>query len=90
MSLISIFIPTKDYSDGLIRLLEFLQENKSYLKIFISDDFSNSETKNHVKKLKFTNLIYYQNIKKFGVAYNWNKLPKECNPKYLMFVRHDD
>ena len=67
-----------------------LAKNKSYFKIFISDDFSNSETKNHVKKLKFTNLIYSQNIKKFGVAYNCNKLLKECNPKYHMFVRHDD
>lgn len=90
MPLISILIPTKDYSDGLIRLLEYLPKNKSYLNIIISDDFSNSEIKNYVKKLKFTNLIYSKNIKNFGVAYNWNKLLKECNSKYFMFIHHDD
>ena len=58
MVFLSILIPTKDYTQGLIRLLEYLPKNKPYLKIIISDDSSNDVIHNYVKKIKLSNLIY--------------------------------
>ena len=90
MVFLSILIPTKDYTQGLIRLLEYLPKNKPYLKIIISDDSSNDVIHNYVKKIKLSNLIYNKNVKNLGVANNWNKLLKESNSKYFMFIHHDD
>lgn len=90
MSFISILIPTKDYTEGLVRLLENLPKNKSYVKIIISDDSVSNEIKSYVEKLKFNNLIYTKNAKTLGAAHNWNRLLEQCNSKYFMFMQHDD
>jgi glycosyltransferase involved in cell wall biosynthesis len=90
MSFISILIPTKDYTKGLVRLLENLPKNKSYVKIIISDDSVSGEIESYVKKLKFNNLIYIKNTKTLGAPDNWNRLLEQCNSKYFMFMHHDD
>ena len=59
MSFISILIPTKDYTKGLVRLLENLPKNKSYVKIIISDDSVSGEIESYVKKLKFDDENFY-------------------------------
>lgn len=90
MSFISILVPTKDYKDGLIRLLKNLPKNKPYLKIIISDDSVNNNIENFVNELKYTNLTYIKNSKTLGIAKNWNQLLDNCKSKYFMFLHNDD
>ena len=86
----SILIPTKDYTKGLKRILENIQEKNLNIKIIISDDSSNNKIKNYITKLDKKNITYIKNQPRLGLAKNWNQLLSLCKSEYFMYLHNDD
>jgi hypothetical protein len=99
--LLSILIPTYNYSYGLERILKaFIKLEKSYLakvEFLISDDSNNVyEVKKirdicslYKEKYKF-NLTYFEGTKSSNPIDNWNSLILKSNGLYRQIIHHDE
>lgn len=99
--LLSILIPTYNYSYGLERILKaFINVKKSYLakiEFLISDDSNNVyEVKKirdicclYKEKYKY-NLAYFEGTKSSNPIDNWNSLIIKSNGLYRQIIHHDE
>ena len=92
MKFISILVPTKNYTLGIKRILNYFSSiDTTNIEIIISDDSSNNSIKKIVKKFKKrVSLKYYKNYPALGLSGNWNRLLGLSNAKYVMFLHNDD
>jgi hypothetical protein len=99
--LLSILIPTYNYSYGLDRILKsFINVEKKYLakvEFLISDDSDNAfEAKKiydicsiYKEQYKY-NLIYFEGTKSSNPIDNWNSLIIKSNGLYRQIIHHDE
>ena len=99
--LLSILIPTYNYSYGLERILKtFINVEKRYLakvEFLISDDSNNAyEAKKihdiccfYKEQYKY-NLIYFEGTKSSNPIDNWNYLISKSNGLYRQIIHHDE
>lgn len=92
--LLGIYIPTYNRSDKLRGCLEvFISQIKRYgFTIYISDNSSNSETEEMVKRLrrKYQKIVYTRNRKNIGYALNVRQVLLMGKSKYVWLFGDDD
>lgn len=92
MKFISILIPTKNYTFGIERILDYFSTiDTNNIEIIISDDSSDASVGKIVKKFKNRlNYKYFKNNPALGLCENWNKLLGLSKTRYIMFLHNDD
>ena len=89
---VDIILPNYNSADFIDRTIKSVL-NQSYTKwrLILVDDFSNTETKNKIKKYeKFKKIKIYWLKKNKGAAYCRNFAIKNSNSNYIAFLDSDD
>jgi len=89
---ISILIPTYNYLEGLIRIIETLNIGDSGLvEVLIFDDSSDEKIESYFSNSNFKgNIIYQRNTNDTGAVKNWNKLIEKSSGEYILLMHHDE
>ena len=94
MKILSILLPTFNFSEGVIRILEaFKNAPASLVEIIINDDSDNLEVLTAVSPLikRYPSLITYnKNSPAQGPVANWNSLLDKATGQYVLFMHHDE
>lgn len=92
--LLSLLIPTYNFSDGIDKILTLLncEVSKNSLEIIISDDSDDNKVHDVVIKhmRKNDGIKYTRNIPQFGASTNWNSLLNSASGKYVLLFHHDE
>jgi len=90
--LVSICIPTYNQTHVLEKTLKsVLAQTYSEYELIISDDSTNQDVFNLLKKYDFRNKIrYYKNVVPLGSPANWNNAIGKAGGKYIKILHHDD
>ena len=89
---VDIILPNYNSADFIDRTIKSVL-NQSYTKwrLILVDDFSNTETKNKIKRYeKFKKIKIYWLKKNKGAAYCRNFAIKNSNSNYIAFLDSDD
>jgi|GEM_PF-2722618 len=91
--LLTVAIPTYNRSETLRKILNdlVLEKNASF-EVLVSDDQSQDDTEQVVKKFQETlpHLVYHKNNINLGYSGNVNKLYELANTEYVWFLCDDD
>jgi glycosyltransferase involved in cell wall biosynthesis len=87
---LSIVIPTYEYSEGVQRILNRLS-NQNNIEILIFDDSTSNDVaqvvQSHTRELP---IIYKRNKPALGAIDNWNALIKAARGEYVWLLHHDE
>lgn len=89
--LLTVGIPTYNRPETLVKILDIVSKYPiNECDILISDDSTNDQVKNLIKKKKIKNLKYFKNKKNIGFSKNVRNIYKKAKTKYVWIVCDDD
>lgn len=91
---ISILVPSFEYPEGVIRILELIRLSRSTeIECLIGDDSRSNKVESKVKCHPLYlegKVIFHRNKNSKGAVNNWNRLLKEASGEFLLFMHHDE
>jgi glycosyltransferase involved in cell wall biosynthesis len=91
--ILSILIPTYNYSEGVLQIINPILKSKSKdLEILIHDDSTYDHVENVIRPLLTSHpyLHYLRNQPRRGAINNWNSLLDIARGRYVILIHHDD
>jgi len=90
--LLSILIPSFDYAEGILRLLDCISEcNDERIEFIISDDSKTDLVEKTIRHHRAeVNIEYYRNDPPLGAIRNWNYLLESARGKFILLLHHDE
>src|SRR5687767_875430 len=89
--LISLIIPTRERAETLFFALQTaLNQASNNYEVIVSDNFSQDNTKEVVRKFSDARLIYFNTGQRLSMSDNWEFALKKARGEYIVFIGDDD